>query len=528
MKQTDFFVLLLAVALGGGCGNDGPKYPGPPQGAKPEGYLTETRPFTIGSDTYEADYGTISVPENRSKAASRLIHLPFLRIHSHSQNPAEPIFAFAGGPGASNMSWGWEKAGTFLSEHDFVLVGYRGVDGSIVLDCPEVSQAFRECDSLSTEETMRKIGRAWSSAAERLQAGGIDLDGYTMLETIDDNESVRRALGYEHINLLSESYGTRVAYLYGLKYPERISRSAMIAVNPPGRFVWEPQMIDAQLKQYSALWSRDSIMSLKCPDLYATMCRVLTTMPRNWFFFSINPDKVRVATFGLLMHRGTAAKVFDAYVEAARGDFSGLALMSLAYDYLVPSMCTWGESASKAASADFDPARNYLHDMNPAGLPLASPMSMIVWTPLSYGNWPTRTLPQEFRVARHSDVQTLLLSGSVDFSTPPVYATNDLLPHLTNGQQIILSECGHVGDMWYANPDNTRLMLSTFFRTGVPDVSKNSYIPMDFSVSWGFPRIAKTVLAVAIFLVLGLAMLIFWLRRRRRRMKAHCTTGQMA
>ena len=34
---------------------------------------------------------------------------------------------------------------------------------------------------------------------------GIDLDGYTMLEVVEDVEAVRRALGYEKINLFSDS-----------------------------------------------------------------------------------------------------------------------------------------------------------------------------------------------------------------------------------------------------------------------------------------------------------------------------------
>jgi hypothetical protein len=59
----------------------------------------------------------------------------------------------------------------------------------------------------------------------------------------------------------------------------------------------------------------------------------------------------------------------------------------------------------------------------------------------------------------------------------------ELLPCLTHGRQIILSECGHVGDMWYANIENTRLTLTTFYKTGVPNVSLSSYVPMDFRVA---------------------------------------------
>jgi pimeloyl-ACP methyl ester carboxylesterase len=492
------------------------RYPIPPAGAKPESVVRETRPFEIGEENYSADFGVVTVPENRSRSGSRLIHIPFLRIRSRAQNPVEPIFGLAGGPGASNVSWDWGLAWTFLAEHDFVVVGYRGVDGSTVLDCPEVSQAMAKDGDPLGEASMITLAAAWKKAAQRLTEQGVDLNGYTMLETIEDNESVRKALGYERINLLGESYGTRVAYLYGLKYPERIHRSAMIAVNPPGHFVWDAQTVDAQLRYYAGLWARDSAMSRNSPDLYATMRTVLEHTPQRWLFLSINPGRLKLATFGLLFQRKTAGMVFDAYVAAEKGDPSGLALMSFAYEFIIPTLSVWGDLASKATSADYDSTRDYYRDMQAGNLPLGSPMSTLLWGPLIDGGWPTQLLPEEFRRPRASAVQTLLLSGSVDFSTPPESATNDLLPYLSNGRQVILSECGHVGDLWYANIENTRHILTTFYRSGALDLSKNTYIPMDFNVSWGFPLIAKVALGGIIFLALVLAAVVLRVVKKLR------------
>ena len=36
----------------------------------------------------------------------------------------------------------FSKASRLADGHDLVLVGYRGVDGSAVLDCPEVESAL--------------------------------------------------------------------------------------------------------------------------------------------------------------------------------------------------------------------------------------------------------------------------------------------------------------------------------------------------------------------------------------------------
>jgi pimeloyl-ACP methyl ester carboxylesterase len=516
MKSVLFIILVFVM----GCGNNDKKYPQPPADARADSYVREAKELKIGSEIYRADFATITVPENRSNPASRLISIPFLRIHSHSKNPAEPILALAGGPGESNMTWDWGKAATFLPDHDFVLVGYRGVDGSTLLECPEVTKAFKQSDDLLGEESMKNIGRAWIADAKRLKAQGIDLDGYSMLDCIEDNESVRKALKYERINLLSESYGTRIAYLYGLRYPDHIFRSAMISVNPPGHFVWEPRTIDAQLKQYAALWSKDSAMSAKTSDPYGTVRRVLDAMPGRWLFLSINPGKVRVVTFVLLFQRNTAAQVFDAYVAADRGDPSGLALMSLAYDFVVPSLFTWGDLASKAVSADFDSTRSYGAEMESTDYPLGSPLGKVLWGSSRYGRWPMQQLPEEFRKLRNSDVQTLLLSGSIDFSTPAEFATNELLPYLKNGKQIIFSECGHVNDMWYVNPENTRLILTSFYDTGVPNTSLNRYVPMDFGVGWGFPALVKVTLGVIAFVIIALVAAVVWLIRKCRKWTA--------
>lgn len=510
MKQFLTILPFLTISIFGfGCSTTKIYYPSLPVTAAADSFISRAGTFETRSNKYEADFGTIAVLENRGKPTSRLINLPVIRIHTRAKIPAEPIFGFTGGPGISNMKWG--RLDSLLSNHDFVMVGYRGVDGSTVLDCPEVEKALKgDADPLD-EESLRNIGRAWTACAQRLTAQGVDLDGYTMLEVIEDTEAARRALGYERIHLLSVSYGTRVAYLYGLRHPESIHRSAMIGVNPPGRFVWEPQIIDAQLKYYAALWSRDSLMSAKSPDLYATMRSVLSNMPRKWFVFSINPGKVKIVTFALLYHRKTATMVFDAYVAAEQGDISGLALMSLAYDYVLPSMFIWGDLASKAVSADFDSSRNYVLDMELPNAPLGSPLSKLLWGSGSYGHWPTQQLPDKFRKPNQSDIETLLLSGSLDFSTPAEFATRELLPSLRNGKQIILSEFGHVGDIWDVRPENTSRILTSFYKTGIPDTSMNAYVSMNFDVGWSFPGIAKATLITGVLIAATLVAGLVWL-----------------
>lgn len=59
---------------------------------------------------YEADCGTLVVPENRSNPGSRLIALPVVRLRSSGPNPTEPIFWLGGGPGNSNLGFNYRPS----------------------------------------------------------------------------------------------------------------------------------------------------------------------------------------------------------------------------------------------------------------------------------------------------------------------------------------------------------------------------------------------------------------------------------
>ena len=134
-------------------------------------------------------------------------------------------------------------------------------------------------------------------------------------------------------------------------------------------------------------------------------------------------------------------------------------------------------------------------------------------------DWPATLIPDEYRQVRASNVETLLVSGSVDGTTPARYATEELLPSLSNGQQVILSEFGHVGDVWSLQPEATMHLLTTFYDTGVADDSLFTYQPMNFDVGLGFPTIAKLVLA-AIVLIVAIIVAVVWFivhRMQRRR-----------
>ena len=500
MKKNTTIILFCILMLAG-CANQSYKYP---TVGEQETIEFEPGKYKFENNEYDAKFGTIVLSENREVEKSRKISLPLIWIPSKSLSKKPPIFILNGGPGTSNMSL--RPPEYLLQEHDLVIVGYRGADGSSVLHCPEVNEALDTKEEVLSDDYLEIIGDAWKKCHQRITKAGVDLNSYTMLDVIEDMEQVRKKLGFEKINLLSASYGTRVAYLYGLKHPNSLHRTIMIGATPPGHFGWEPEVIDAQIEHYAKLCASDIKCSSRTSDLTQTMKNVLNNMPDSWLAFGINKSKVKLATFVSLYHRNEAAKVFDAYIAAENGDPSGLALLTLAYDFSMPNSVIWGDFAAKSYSADFDSKRQYAKEMDPTDSVMGSPLGKLAWGSLELSNWPTAMIPDQYRYIRESNVETLVLSGSVDFSTPAEWTSKELAPNLKRGKHIILAELGHRRDIYNVNPEVTQELITNYFLTGTVDESKVKYTQMNFESSWGWPDVAK--FGMSAISIAGLTLLI--------------------
>jgi len=452
----------------------------------------------INDRIFDTEKGFIVVNENPSDTQTRKNMLPVLRIRSASKTPGEPIFWLNGGPGQSNMSY--NHLSGLLEHHDFVLVGYRGVDGSIVLRSREIEKAMEGTGSdLLSDTSLHTLSQAIESFSTQLTTQGIDLGHYTILDVIADLETTRKAFKYDKIDLLSMSYGTRVALLYGYLHPDVVFRSVMIGVCPPGRFLWNPKKIDQQLAYYDSLFAADSGHYDGRP-LSRSIRNALANMPSRWSLFKLDPGKIKVITFAMLFQKGSAAVVFDCYRAAEEGDYSGLYMLQRAYDFMMPSMMVWGDLFAKG-STDFEPDVDYISTMRDSTTIMGSPFSLLICGGAS-GHWPVHHLPPELNRVQRSEVQTLLISGSVDFSDPADYATNDLLPSLPNGKQVVLREMGHVGDLiGYQRPALDH-MLNRFYDEGIVDDSQYKYDPMNFEPAMNFPLWAKVLYPFVLILSL--------------------------
>ena len=493
-----------------------------PQGAH-AGQLT-MHPCTYPTENggYRADCGTLVVPEDRADPRSRLIALPVTRILARSSHPLAPIFHLSGGPGETNMTF--PQANRLAAQHDVVMVGYRGVDGSSVLNCPEVTAALENSADFLGKASLSAYSQAFASCAKRLERSGVDLAGYTLAEQADDIEAARVALGYKRIDLLSESAGTRLAMIYAWRYPNSVDRSVMIGVNPPGNFLYSGAEIDQGIERYSALCAKQPACRARTANLAASMQHTAAHMPSRWYFLPIKPGNVLVATLmGLQEETSVDAPLsgpmtLDSWISAAQGDPSGLWLLSLMADIALPQSFVWGEFAS-IGMADAQPAERYFSSGAGGGSIIGNPFTEFLWGAGGLVHaWPANPGENQYTSVQNSNVPTLLIGGTLDFATAkPRDATKELLPHLPNGHQVILSGLGHVDDFWYYEPRAGAQLLNAFFDTGRVDTSRFTPNRVSFATPVTQAAIAKDLVAAMIGFAALAALCLLWVALRVRK-----------
>jgi pimeloyl-ACP methyl ester carboxylesterase len=140
----------------------------------------------------------------------------------------DPVFYLAGGPGASATRAAptiVEMLAWLQRQRDLVFVDVRGTGGSAPLECEAPGpnaplQAY--FDDFLPEDFVR--------ACLARQSARVSL--YANPTAMADLDEVRRALGYERINLFGVSGGTRAAQVYLRNYPHAVRSVVLKGVAP--------------------------------------------------------------------------------------------------------------------------------------------------------------------------------------------------------------------------------------------------------------------------------------------------------
>jgi pimeloyl-ACP methyl ester carboxylesterase len=522
-------ILLFAALLLAACGIRAAAAPAVPPDAQ-SGDLTSVEQCEYqapGSKTkYAAECGTLVVPENRDKPGSRLIALPVVRIPASGPNPEQPVFWLIGGPGGANVTW--DPPAWILAKHDVVMVGYRGVEGSVVLSCPEITsrQKIHLGKDFWSEQANAEYAAGAKQCAARFQAAGVDLSGYSIPGVVGDMEAARIALGYDKINLFSESYGTRVAEIYAYLHPESLHRLILVGVNTPGHFLFYPETLDQQIGYLSKLCAQDAACSSRTSDLAQTMYDVNHNMPRRWLFLPIDPDTVRLASQFLFASNSQTSLLIDGYLAAGEGDPSGLAMANLITTMTFnPDFFILGEYFSVGASTDREKYGGK-ESISLGDSIMGAPLSEMIW-PMA-ADWPVEMIPKELREFQDTDVDMLLINGSLDVATPPS-DLDEARPYWHKAQMVLLPEFSHVGDEYTLQPKAWERLITSYYDTGVADSTLYVYQPLSFKPAISMTVVARLLVAAVIvvpaLLILGIVFVVRRIRRRRASKKLAVVTA---
>ena len=461
------------------------------EGAYPGELTLETCEYkTKAGSEYRTECGTLVVNEDHDDPNSRLVEIPIKVIHSHSESPLEPIFIFGGGPGASNM--GHKPQDAWLAEHDVVLVGYRGADGNTVLQCPEIQKVFRSSrNPVNSNAFLDEMGTAAEKCQQNIREQGVDLSQYRLDTVVEDFELARQKLGYEKINLQAESYGTRVTQIYAAMYPESIHRSVMIGVNPPGYFEWDQDVTQQKLEDYNDLCAKTE--ACQTDNLAESMMNASQNVPDRWFLFPIDMGAVRSISFVFMFNRLQSPAIIDTYLRAENGDYSGFAMMTLMYRLAMPNVFILGDLFAKGGSADCDASRDYRSEFEYDGsTAIGNPISRMIWGSMQ-DKWQCHLMSEDLRQTHPSSIETLLVNGTLDISTPVQNGRSKLLPTLENGYLVELENQGHVSDVYVVEREATNHLLTTFYRTGEVDDSQYVDAPWEYRMGMSYATMMKLI-----------------------------------
>lgn len=181
--------------------------------ATPAGALTFTR-CAAGSPFRCA---RLAVPLDRSGAVPGTVSLFVERRPATVGTPRGTVLALAGGPGqaATPLTSDFVSVlGPALRTRDLIVLDQRGTGKSGLLRCSGLERLDTRPDASPAE-----VAGAGEACATTL---GSARAHYTTIDSVDDIEAVRQALGAPRLTLYGTSYGVKVAAAYAKRYPAQV------------------------------------------------------------------------------------------------------------------------------------------------------------------------------------------------------------------------------------------------------------------------------------------------------------------
>jgi pimeloyl-ACP methyl ester carboxylesterase len=245
------------------------------------------------SEGYDYEFGYLVVPEDRSQPQGRQVRLPVLVFKSTSDNPAsDPVIYLHGGPGFGIFlhtdAYLDVLGDDILATRDFILYQQRGgLLAEPELGCPDFRTTMGidypallwelAGQELSYEERSARLAEFWLNCRNEMSDRGINLEMYNSATNAADANDLRIALGYEQVNYIGSSYGTRVALELLRDYSQGIRSVILDAAYPP-QVAWYSAYVPNRqhaLEKLFAACAADAHCKEKYPDLEEAFYRAI-------------------------------------------------------------------------------------------------------------------------------------------------------------------------------------------------------------------------------------------------------------
>jgi pimeloyl-ACP methyl ester carboxylesterase len=400
----------------------------------------------------EARCGTWEVFENRDARAGRRIALNVAVLPATGPGRLpDPIVFFDGGPGEPSVpdaAWHEENLKPLRRRRDILLVDARGTGPSNSLACAE-SEADRLQGYLNDFLPVDQV-----RACRDLLQQRADLTQYTTARIVDDMAEVAAALGYDKVNLMGTSYGTRAVLVFLRRHPERVRTATIFGLLPTDARVPLPAARNSQ-KAFEALLgdcARQPACARAFPDLGADLATVLrraeerpvpveVTDPDTEQKVSLTLTREGVAQTVRYMLYGDFGRVRLplALHQAAGGDFGYLGTMAYIFGAST-SEGSRGLYLSVTCAEDVAFIREDEIAAAVAGTFLGD--FRIRRQIAACQEWPAAKLGPELLQPVVSDAPVLALSGERDPTTPPENG-EQVVRHLKHGRLVVVPNRAH-------------------------------------------------------------------------------------
>ncbi len=233
-------------------------------------------------DNGQAHCGFLIVPVRHTNPQGPVLRLAVLILDARNpSDPASPpLIILHGGPGGSAIANAYTFASSPLRDQsDLILFDQRGAGYSgPALACPEVIDTWFDdsIEELTAEQQNEAYLASHRECSQRLKAEGFDVGAYTTRENAGDVEDLRRAMGFDKVNLYGVSYGAELALAVMSAYPNGLHSVILDSPVPPygGTYETERAAVDALV----ATCERDPECRRAYPELAAEFERVFSAL----------------------------------------------------------------------------------------------------------------------------------------------------------------------------------------------------------------------------------------------------------